>query len=336
LVLTKSPIGAALAVTACAALALHRKRRLLLWVVLLLVTVLVVVVVARSDVQELEPVQLRLDNWRTALWVWSEAPAAGVGVGGFAQASQDVPFEVGNHPRHAHSLPLELLAELGPIGLLSFLFAAVALGRLLRRLWPERPELAVAVAVIPVHNLVDFSLYGSGVALVWAILLGWSIASVRPGPDTAGPPARGRVVFVTAVAAVFAATALHVTSVAVEESAAARESAIEGMDAAIAAARLAPWRVEALAVVAGKALDSADPDRIATASDLLERRRWLRPRSTAFADLRSRLAVASEHAPTAVAEAWTAASSEPPRGTRSADLETLLQQLETGGEDVAP
>jgi hypothetical protein len=336
LVLTKSPVGVALALVACSVLALRRRRRFLPWVALLLVPVLAVVIVVRADVQELEPVQLRLDNWRTAMWVWSGMPAAGVGMGGFAQAAQAVPFEVGNHPRHAHSLPLEWLAELGPVGFLAVILATAALCRLLRRLWPERPELAVALAVVPAHNLVDFSFFGSGVALAWSILLGWSIASVRLPSETAKQPARGRVVFVTAVAAVFAATALHMTSIAVEESAAVREAADERMDAAITAAHLAPWRIDPLGLVAGAALDSSDPHRVITASQLLERRRWLRPRSSAFASLRARLAIAANHAPMAVAESWTAASGMPGAEIHSANFETLVEKLEIGSEDDAP
>ena len=61
-----------------------------------------VVVIGRGDVVKLEPVKLRLDNWRTALWVWSEAPASGVGVGGFAQAAQAVHLELyGKEPYYA-------------------------------------------------------------------------------------------------------------------------------------------------------------------------------------------------------------------------------------------
>ena len=162
-----------------------------------LAMVLAVVVVWRADVMQLEPVRLRLDNWRTALWVWSGSPAVGVGPGGFAQASQAVPFATGNRPRHAHSLPLEWLAEMGLIGGTAFVLAAVALWRLLRRLWPLRPELAVAVAVVPVHNLVDFSLYSSGVALPWAALVGWAVASSRPTPP-ANPSPRGRSLLILA------------------------------------------------------------------------------------------------------------------------------------------
>ena len=36
----------------------------------------------RPDLVALDPVRLRLDNWRTAAWVWSTSPVAGVGFGG--------------------------------------------------------------------------------------------------------------------------------------------------------------------------------------------------------------------------------------------------------------
>jgi len=323
LVLTRSPVGAALA----------RKRRLLLWVALLLVFVLVVVVVGRGDVIELEPVQLRLDNWQTAVWVWSTAPAAGVGVGGFAQAAQAVPFEVGNRPRHAHSLPLEWLAELGPVGLVACALVGLFLWRLLRRLWPERPELAVALAEVPVHNLVDFSLYGSGVTLAWAVLVGWAMAFVNTSSEPEPAPARGRVVFIAAVAGVLAATVLHMTSLMVEESAAGREAPSEKLDGALEARRLAPWRVDPLGLVASAALEAGDPQRLSEARAELDRGRWLRPHSAALAGLRAQLAVAGGMAPTAVSEAWISASEQPSSEARAESLESLLSRLESGAED---
>ena len=333
LVLTRSPIGAAIALAACGVLAAGRKKRVLLLIALLLVPVLVSVIMARGDVMELEPVQLRIDNWRTAAWVWSTAPAAGVGFGGFAQAAQAVPFDVGNRPRHAHSMPLEWLAELGPVGLLVVVFAGFALWRLLRRLWPERPELAVALAVIPVHNLVDFSLYGSGVALAWAVLVGWAIALTNTSPGAAPAPARGRVIFVAAAAVVLAATVLHVTSLMVEESAAARTDAAEKLDGAFEARKLAPWRVDPLGLVASAALETGDSLHISQARAELERGRWLRPHSAALASLRAQLAVAVSSAPAAVSEAWISASEQPSDPERAENLDRLLIRLESGAED---
>ncbi len=118
LALTRSPIGVGLALAACAALAVARGGRSLRLVVGVLVLVLAVVIVARGDVLELEPVSLRLDNWRTAVWVWSTSPAAGVGFGGFGQVAQTVPFAVGNRPRFAHSLPLGVAGRAWPGGFL--------------------------------------------------------------------------------------------------------------------------------------------------------------------------------------------------------------------------
>jgi O-antigen ligase len=333
IVLTRSPVGAALALSACGVLAGARKKRFLLAATLVLVLVLLSVIAVRGDVIELEPVALRVDNWRTAIWVWSTAPAAGVGVGGFAQAAQGVPFEVGNRPRHAHSLPLEWLAELGPIGLLAVLLAGLALWRLLCSLWPERPELAVALAVIPVHNLIDFSFYGSGIILAWAVLVGWAMAFVRTSPEAESLPTRWRVVFVTVIAGALAATVLHVTSLMVEESAFERQVPGEKLDGALEARRLAPWRVDPLGLVATAALQTGDPQRISEAREELDRGRWLRPRSAALAALRAELAIAGGMVPTAVSEAWTSKFEEPSNEARAEYFENLLDRLESGAED---
>jgi hypothetical protein len=298
-----------------------------------LVPVLVVVIASRGDVVELEPVQLRLDNWRTAIWVWSTAPAAGVGIGGLAQAAQAVPFEVGNRPRHAHSLPLEWLAELGPVGFFVVVFAYLALWRLLRRLWPERPDLAVALAVIPVHNVVDFSFYGSGVTLPWAVLVGWAMAFDKTSSGAEAAPARGRVVLVAAAAVVVAATVLHVTSIMVEDSALVQEQACERLDGALEARRLAPWRVDPLGLVAVAALEAGDPQRLSEARAELERGRWLRPHSAALAGLRAQLAVAGGMAPTAVSEAWLSTSEQPFDEMWAKRLENLLSRLDSGAAD---
>jgi hypothetical protein len=230
-------------------------------------------------------------------------------------------------------LPLEWLAELGPIGLLVGFLAGLALWRLLRRLWPVRPELAVALAVIPVHNLVDFSFFGSGVTLVWAVLVGWAMAIVNTSSKPEPVPARGRVVFVTALAGMLAATVLHVTSVMVEESAAAREVPSERVDGALEARRLAPWRVDPLGLAVAAALETGDPQRLSEARAELDRGRWLRPHSAALAGLRAQLAVAEGMAPTAVSEAWISASEQPSDEARAESLENLLRRLDFGAED---
>ena len=332
LVLTRSPIGAALGLSACIALAAARGRGRLVWVALVLAIVLAIVVVGRGDVMELEPLRLRLDNWRTALWVWSTAPAAGVGIGGFAQAAQAVPFGVGNRPLHAHSLPLELLAELGPAGCLMCFLAAIPLWRLVRDLWPRRPDLAVAVMVVPLHNLVDFSSFHSAVALPWAVLVGWAIASRRGGGVRSESGGRGRVFLVLSAALALALTVLHVTSIKVEESAATRPTAEERIAAGLEACRLAPWRLSPVGLVARSAIESGDRLLIVAAAEEMESSRWLRPRSSALALMRSQLALALGEIPTGVSEAWSSRNNNPSSVGASKFADDLFDRLDRGDD----
>ena len=327
---TRSPVGVGLALMACAALAVALGGRPLRFSVLVLAVVLAAVVLARGDVLELEPVALRLDNWRTSLWIWSTAPAAGVGFGGFGQMAQTVPFAVGNRPRYAHSLPLEWLAELGPVGLLAFFAAGFALWRLVMDLWPRRPDLAVAILVIPSHNLVDFSLHDSGVALPWAVLVGWAIA-VRGPSQNAGEGPRGRPLAVTLAALGLAAAILHATSVTVLDSAALAVPAEKQFAGARTARHLAPWRSDPLGLMAVAALKTGDVDVIAEAADELERARWLRPFSASLADLRGHLAQALGRAPSTVAEAWTAQHDHPQNSAYQRRMTRVILRLQ--GED---
>jgi hypothetical protein len=192
------------------------------------------------------------------------------------------------------------------------------------------------LALVPVHNLVDFSLYGSGVTLAWAVLVGWAAAFVNASPEPEPAPVRGRVVFIAAIAGMLAATVLHVTSLIVEESASVREIPSERLDGALEARRLAPWRVDPLGLVAAAALETGDSQRIAEARAALDRGRWLRPHSAALAGLRAQLAIAGGVAPTAVSEAWISASEQPSDKKRAESLEDLLGRLDSGAEDDNP
>jgi hypothetical protein len=265
------------------------------------------VVVLRPDLGRLEPVALRLDNWQTAVWLWSTAPATGTGMASFAQATQAAPLEVGNRPAHAHSLPLETLAELGLAGLAACLVLAWYLLRLLRCLWPKRPELAAAVTVAPLHNLVDFSFFVSGVVVPWAVLLGWAIAEGRGEQQSmAAREARGRAILVAATALAVAITALHATGVVVEEASASQPEAADRFEGALRALELAPWRVEPQFLLAAAALDLGDHEHLDRAWSELDLRRWWRPRSAALAERRARVALARGDASEGAAELWAA------------------------------
>ena len=329
LIATRSPVGVVLALVAVVAVLLGRNHRLVLTTAVLLAVILVSVVAVRPDVTRLEPVALRVDNWRMALWLSYASPVSGVGVSGFAQASQAVPIVVGNRPAHAHNLPLEALAELGPVGLAASLILALGLLRLIVVLWSRDRALAAALAVVPLHNLLDFSFFVSGVALPWAVLLGWGIA--RGSSSVVVPrQVRGRIVLVVAASLAVAGTALHATSILVEETAANEPEAGVRFDGALRALRLAPWRVEPQFLLAAAALDTGGAAVLDRAWGELERHRWWRPRSAALAERRARVALARGDFSVAASELWAADEEGPPDGVRAAALRELLTALERG------
>ena len=328
LILTRSPIGVGLAGLAIVALLAKRRTGLLVVACAVLAVALVAVAVWRPDMGQLDPVRLRVDNWRTAWWAYTTSPLVGVGLGSFGQVVQRVPFEVGNLPAHAHSLPMEWLTELGLIGIAAFVGASTWLVRLLRRIWNVRPELAIGLAVVPLHNLVDFSLYTSGVALPWAVLLGWGVAESGPAGDDR-TPGRGRTILVTAAACAVAFSLLHMTSRTLESAALVSEPAARQFDDAQRACRMAPWRVDPVTLAAAAALESGDQELIEEAATLLSERRWLRPNSATLAEASGRVHLVLGQLPSAAADMMLASRAQPASTERRALWERLRGRLET-------
>jgi len=76
------------------------------------------------------PFASRIDIWRNAFRIWQQSPWFGAGSGQFPYAYLGVEY---GHPRafwahHAHSLPIQLLAEYGVIGFVLFTAVAVLIG----------------------------------------------------------------------------------------------------------------------------------------------------------------------------------------------------------------
>jgi hypothetical protein len=80
--------------------------------------------------------------------------------------------------------------------------------------------------------------------------------------------------------------------------------------------------------VAVTALDSGQPGKLATASELLTRSRWLLPRSATLGHLRGQLAEARGEMPLAVMEAWRVRAVRPLDGDRAEAFDRLLHRIE--------
>lgn len=138
-------------------------------------------------------------------WVWpvggsvlEQQPLVGIGAGSFGPAS--TPFLTAGQAylAYAHNGAQQVLADLGLIAGLGVLglFASgfvQAVARGLSRGVDALPAWAgaVALAMLGLQNLVDFSLWIPGVALPAAAVLGWVVGSAWPAREAEGRRARG-------------------------------------------------------------------------------------------------------------------------------------------------
>jgi tetratricopeptide (TPR) repeat protein len=193
----------------------------------------------------------RYQYWASAIDAWESAPWKGIGSGGY-EAWWLEHGSFGAPIRSAHSLFLETLAELGPLGLgfmLAFLGLVIVSGWRARRspggLDAAAPALAV-IAVGLVSVLIDWT------NEIPAALLGFTIAAalltgpaMRPAPAMA-PERRfgwGLVTFAAAWVAILCAALALLTNVFVDRSRASTRSG--NLAAAVENARRAtvvqPW-----------------------------------------------------------------------------------------------
>ncbi|MCX5706128.1 MAG: O-antigen ligase family protein, partial [Candidatus Omnitrophica bacterium] len=111
---------------------------------------------------------MRLDYWRQAIEVIKSSPLTGVGLGNF-----NLPLS-----RYAHNSYLQIWAEMGILGIASFLWLILVIfkGAILRlKNSPELKQnaaLLAACAAFLAHNFIDFSFFLPEVSLIWWILLG--------------------------------------------------------------------------------------------------------------------------------------------------------------------
>lgn len=129
----------------------------------------------------------RLDLWETALDAFEQAPVAGNGAGTYALLwARDRPTE--RAVSDGHSLPLEVAAELGLIGVVLIACALVTmLAALGRRAWRDGPAFAVVAAVVvmwTLHTGIDWGWEMPVVTVPVLALAG--VAMARPASGREG------------------------------------------------------------------------------------------------------------------------------------------------------
>jgi hypothetical protein len=135
---------------------------------------------------------LRYDYWRVGVEGWKEHPLRGLGSGGFRVVwLRERP--VNEHVSEVHSLPLEMLIELGVPGVLGFVLFLGGIGLSARRALRLGPMAAgpwAAVTVYFLHSAIDWDWQLPAVTLVALILAGALIAAGEASPGAPAPRAR--------------------------------------------------------------------------------------------------------------------------------------------------
>lgn len=297
------------------AVAARRRSRSVVIGAALLVVAAAAVAATRTDLGRLDPLRLRLINWRTAAWVAATHPWTGVGLGGVGQAGLTGPTAAENISPFAHCTPLQLTAELGVAGLGVTLAGLVGLGVLLRRGLQVAPALALAVAAVPLHNLVDFSFYAPEILLPWAVLAGTLAARCWPPPRR--PLASWLLVPVLVGGGLLAAVSWR-GQTGVDQALLRPKQ--EQAPALLAASRWQPWAVTPLLVAADVVLVEGGTSPLVTRiEEELAGRSWVRPVSPAWAEARARLLLAASRSNEALPWAVEAGRRAPWRS----DLKTL-------------
>ena len=142
----------------------------------------------------------RYQFWKGAVDAWRSEPVVGIGPGTFEfWWAQHGDPDAAIFTVNAHSLYLEVLAELGPLGFLlivSLVIAALAVGvlRAWRATLGARPELAAAVAagfVFAAAAAVDWVWQLAAIPAAFLFLAAVAVGEPSPAPGTARAAARG-------------------------------------------------------------------------------------------------------------------------------------------------
>lgn len=142
-----------------------------------LLLIIGVVFIMRSSAQKeyFQPmfsVATRLGYWKDALEIIKQSPWVGIGLGNF-----DLP-----QTRYAHNSYLQIWAEMGIIGILAFLWLAIAIiKRGLANINkpalnnPEIIGLLTASLIFLIHDFMYFSFFFPEVAFIWWIIAGMAL-----------------------------------------------------------------------------------------------------------------------------------------------------------------
>jgi len=144
----------------------------------------------RGVIEGANPVLLRFGNWISAWSIFASHPM-GTGLNTFGVMYPRYMLSGANETQFAHNTPLQLLSELGYLGIAAavilILFAVKRWGNSAKARISDRECIVIALAVWCFHNVIDIDFYFASVGTVGAILIG---VLFRNSESSVTPPSR--------------------------------------------------------------------------------------------------------------------------------------------------
>lgn len=163
---------------------LFSKARLRFIFILILILLIGSIFIYRSNylMSSQGPLFLRLENWKSSLKMIKDKPL-GFGLNTYAVVYPKYKTLLGNETKYAHNSYLQILAETGILGFISFsLLIIMYLKNLINRISDlEKKEKIITIGIFTsiiaflIHNLVDFNFYVDNLTLIWFYLIGISL-----------------------------------------------------------------------------------------------------------------------------------------------------------------
>lgn len=148
-----------------------KKRTILFLFGLLLIAGVVFIVRSATQKPHIQPIFsliMRFNYWKDTLKIIWGKPLTGLGIGNFNLAQS----------RYTHNSYLQIWAEIGILGIISFLWLLISVFRPALKNFKESASkkliigLITANAAFLIHNLFDFSFFLPEVSLIWWVILG--------------------------------------------------------------------------------------------------------------------------------------------------------------------
>ncbi len=130
-----------------------------------------------QDLLSLTPLRLRSFHWIVAIKEFLSSPFYGIGLGNFGPYSNFFSLSSEPHSKYAHNFVLQIIAELGFIGILFLIISTIFLFKFLKGIekTPINIALISSLFVLISYNFIDIGVYFPSIGILFSFIMGFLI-----------------------------------------------------------------------------------------------------------------------------------------------------------------